>query len=229
MRTVTLHKETHQYFDELGQRYVSVSSLLKKLFPFDALEVATKVSAMPSSKYFGRTTDDIIAEWNGRRNIGTELHEAIEAAILGKDCKPELRRFTRAFKAGNWRGPLKSEVVLHDPELFIAGTTDLIEERPAEDVIWDIKTCRKIDEEKLLQYSAQITLYARFNQGLTGRPTRPGGILFYQNFPECQPKPMILRPINCEAIVSRILADRRAELAMRKPGEICNGLNSVPC
>lgn len=214
MRTLTLDRETHIYSDELGQTYASVSSLLKKLFPLDAQAVAEKVSQMPHSRrYFGRPVADILAEWDARRDTGTALHSVIEAAMIGKAVAPEFDAFAATFKAGRWKGPLRIETIVYDEELMMAGTADIIESRTSEDVVWDIKTCRTIYDDKRLQYSAQISLYAQMNQALTGRPTRPGGIIWYPDFPRCAVKPLVLRPIEAGEVCAKIRVIRQEEMA----------------
>lgn len=66
-----------------GSRSIGVKRLLSALQePFDAVAIATRCVANPNSKYFGRTVEDVVAEWSnkgvktGLRGMGLDNYVA---------------------------------------------------------------------------------------------------------------------------------------------------------
>ena len=218
---VRLEPESHRYFDGAGIEYKSVSALLKQMFPFDAKMTALKVIIDRRSRYFGRDLQDVLDEWEKSAVEGHEFHAMVEDWINGgtsstkATLSPYYNSFVR-FTNGKWRYPLHAETVLWDGLLLIAGTADLIEERPDRLRLWDIKTCRKLGEEKLLKYSIQLELYRRMLAELTGKVVDIGGIIWMADLvAQKDVQPQIIRTVECQAQVEQLREMRRHELTKR--------------
>lgn len=196
---VTLHPESHTYYDDTGRQYVSVTTLLGAEDPFDGPDVAARVVENRNSKYFGWTVEECLVYWQASADLGTQFHNAVEHWIktgeLPSKKDPNYPSVLR-FSKGNFKGKLHAEVCLWDEQLRIAGTTDIIEERPTKDIVWDLKTCRKIDADKMIKYSMQLEIYRRFRQRMTMKHTEVGGVIWYPDFMENpDPVPKIERPL----------------------------------
>lgn len=206
---VTLHPESHTYYDDTGRQYVSVTTLLGAEDPFDGPDVAERVITIKRSKYYGWSVAECLAYWEESARLGTQFHNAVEKWIQTgqfpsrSDANyPSVLRFSQ----GKFRGKLSAEVVLWDEQLRIAGTCDIIEERPTKDIIWDIKTCRKIDADKMMKFSMQLEIYRRFRQRLTMKHTEVGGVIWYPDFMENpDPTPQIERPLPLGNAVDELL------------------------
>lgn len=195
---VTLHPDTHQYFDDTGREYVSVTTLLGADDPFDDADVAAKC-VKKRGKYFGWSIAEVLAYWEQSAVLGTQFHHAVERWIKtgtlpwphDSNYKSVLR-----FSQGSFKGKLHAEVVLWDEALRMAGTCDIIEEQPKVDVIYDVKTCGTMSADKLLKYSDQLEIYRRFRQAMTGKPAKVGGIIWYEDFMENpDPAPTVVKPL----------------------------------
>jgi hypothetical protein len=97
---IEFHEDTHSYFvtaaDGVKHKAgLSVTGLINTVIrdPFNAPEVAAKLAARPSRKYNagvgpdGRflplTAEAILASWDARRDLGTDLHGKIELYLNG--------------------------------------------------------------------------------------------------------------------------------------------------
>ena len=149
---LTFDPEEHRYF--LGGRELrSVSSIVEHFAPFDSVAVARKCSANPKHPLFGQSPEEIIAQWNLKRDnaaeAGTKVHAFAEACcsfLLGEEDKiePELReRITeeglvavepKEIAAALWWAEtdwtryavVAKETRIVNPELGYAGTFDLL-------------------------------------------------------------------------------------------------------
>jgi hypothetical protein len=175
---------THSYTDDQGRRYLSVTQLLERVFPFDREGIAAKVVANPNSQYYGREVADVLAEWAAAADRGSAVHGAIEGFIkAGQDpSDPGLLPLVAQFKELPLCGELLSEERVWDEELFLAGTVDLIERRDGECVVWDIKTSKSISGDTHLKYSMQLEIYRRMVATRFGMPARIGGILWFEDY-----------------------------------------------
>lgn len=89
---VYIDKKSHRYFNrETGQELISWSRFIENFFPkFDS----RKISAMCAGKgkYAGMSQDDVLAEWDGKRNAaadhGTRIHDTLEYFSKNFKIKP---------------------------------------------------------------------------------------------------------------------------------------------
>jgi hypothetical protein len=214
---IAFYPETHEYFDIYGTKFKSVTTVLKKFFPFEAREISEEVRQIPSSIYFGRDAQDIRAEWVRTAPVGTALHEACEewintGSFPDDERRPGVQNFADFFGPTR-RESLQSELVVYDAGLQMAGMLDILEDAGEFLDLWDIKTSRKIDDMKLLQYSMQLELYRRFAERNFGRPVRTRGIVWFEGYfrnPEAFPR--FLKPIECQREVNALIESRKKEI-----------------
>ena len=124
-------EESHTYTYD-GRKLVSVTQFLGRFFEiFDGPMIARSVVTNPSSKYYGRDPDELVAEWeaNSRRarELGSLLHRNIQQQLVDGEVRGErsdqLCHF-EAFMAGKeWRTLMVEEQVCCT-EAGIAGTVD---------------------------------------------------------------------------------------------------------
>lgn len=139
-RTITFEHEYHIYTDNLGQRYLSGTQLLKKFTPkFDAIAVSEKCAKGKNPKYAGRSPEQIRQEWKSDgdrgRNEGENFHQYVESRLLNlKLPKPISERCERLFIQGDDAIKklltrfefLDAEMIIFSPDLGIAGMIDLL-------------------------------------------------------------------------------------------------------
>jgi hypothetical protein len=218
---------THQYFDRDNNEYCSATRMIGKMFPFDAREIAVKVSEMEHSVFFGLPVDEILSRWADTAPIGTALHAGCEHWINTGEIHGEHRDGVAAFARGAeklGRENLRSEVILYDRELRLAGTADILEFGgnrapnvwPETCRIWDIKTSRKIDPHKLLKYSVQLELYRRWAEYLVCSRATVGGLVWFENYVENRAvKPKMVKPVECTREIDALIKMRNEELLWR--------------
>lgn len=218
---VTFESGTHTYRNHAGVAYVSVTTLLKAAFPFDEQRVAQEVSQNPNSRYYGQKPEDIINYWNGIAETGTELHKAVESWNRTGMVPAESELCHDAvnfFAAGKWKGELYPEQLVwcHDHQL--AGTVDLIEDCGEQIRLWDIKTSRRIDNEKHEKFSLQLFIYAKMLSALLKRTVTPRGVIWFEDFkhkPTQPPKILPLLPVEERAVA--LLARRKTAITAKPP------------
>lgn len=168
--------ENHIYRDDKGQRYASVSSVIKKYKkPFDA-----DVISMAIAKRDNRTQENVLAEWKRKADVsllkGNFIHDTLELCLT----RPELAR----------KSPIEHEInkirqilpkdhkwtqerIFADTENKIAGTIDLITSKDGRATIWDFKTNEldkkaynnflkpfdDLEQTKINEYRFQLSLY----------------------------------------------------------------------
>jgi hypothetical protein len=201
---VVFDKASHTYKDGNDLEYISVTTLLgqQKEYQFNQAEIAEEVSRnVRSKKYYGMNPEAIKEEWRKATIEGTRLHEAIDLWVKQKKTplKEEREYYAvRQFQKGRFKGTLESERIVWSKNLLLAGTIDLISIQSLPDeTIWtihDIKTSRKIDDNKMEKYMVQIALYKYLLKavladmpnfpGLTAIPDRVecGGIVWYPDY-----------------------------------------------
>ncbi len=206
----------HRYTDADGREYLSVTQLLERMFPFDREGIAAKVVANPNSQYYGRSVDDVLAEWTAAADRGSEVHSAVETFIKrGREPQdPRLLPLVAQFKMLSLSGELLSEERVWDESILLAGTVDLIERRGDECVIWDIKTSKRISGDTHLKYSMQLEIYRRMAEKRLGLPARVGGILWYEDYVRRGPDAVLTRmsPCDCSRSVESLLRERELEV-----------------
>jgi ATP-dependent exoDNAse (exonuclease V) beta subunit len=166
-KSIVFDEPTHGYtVNGVSKGWISCTKFLHDFFPhFDADAVIQKMMSSPKwplNKYFGKTAQQIKAEWdeNGRvaSTAGTAMHLAIEQFLHGH---PEL--IDRAvLKTTEWRYfqnfwadvsgdlvPYRSEWEVWSEEYKLAGSIDMIFYRKSDDsyVIYDWKRSKEIKME----------------------------------------------------------------------------------
>ncbi len=121
---VKLRQEDHKYFHENGDEYMSFSKLSHKLIPeFNAEMISKKVAESR-----GVSQSEVLNEWNGRRDNGTRIDQAIETyandglvfsenidiADLIKSVNEEYKDYHGSFH----------QLVLYSEQYRIAGSCD---------------------------------------------------------------------------------------------------------
>ena len=79
---ISLNENTHTYtLQNSDIEFSSVAEFIGRFFKtFDEQKVAEKLSKM--SKYKGQTVNQILENWNNRKERGTIVHKEIETVIL---------------------------------------------------------------------------------------------------------------------------------------------------
>ncbi len=119
----------HRYFIDGNPDTISVTQLIDKFFPdFDA-----PYWAPIKASQRGISTEDILAEWEAKRNDsaikGTALHEAIENYYQNKSYvtnSAEFRQFIAFKQRYSGMIPFRSEWRIFDEDLLVAGTIDMV-------------------------------------------------------------------------------------------------------
>ena len=217
---ISFYPDNHKYRDSSGKEYLSVTTALKRFFPFDQKSIAEKVSNDPSSIYYGRNANTIVSQWDKTSPCGTALHSACErwittGVIEDGEHREGARNFAEFFD--NKRRTLKSEKIVYDKNLMIAGTLDCLEATEVGYDLWDIKSCRKIDTTKLLEFSMQIELYRRFAESNTGTQVCTRGIIWFENyFTNRNVLPCFIQTLECSKEVNDLIHQRKTELLERE-------------
>lgn len=159
--------EPHKYFNQKGEEYVSATTFIKKF----KKEFQTQVMAEQYAAKRGLVVEEVIAEWDLKRNIstvkGTLVHNMAEnwwnnkafpydpsVAIksFGYDIiKEKYDKCESIFKkfwadASENLIPIKMELVVGDDEYKIAGMVDCLfwNKKSGMLEIWDYKTNKEI-------------------------------------------------------------------------------------
>ena len=159
--------EPHKYFNQKGEEYVSATTFIKKF----KKEFQTQVMAEQYAAKRGLVVEEVIAEWDLKRNIstvkGTLVHNMAEnwwnnkafpydpsVAIksFGYDIiKEKYDKCESIFKkfwadASENLVPVKMELVVGDDEYKIAGMVDCLfwNKKSGMLEIWDYKTNKEI-------------------------------------------------------------------------------------
>lgn len=139
---VTFKEKTHQYFNEKGQEYISVTTILHKLVPtFDPNGDILRAKAAK----LGVAPEVLREQWKQASKdaceLGTRFHAALEEHILSTRCdmfvpgvipNPEFDNLRRSFDklmesiSRSMRDEFHPELLLYDDDSLIAGTADLI-------------------------------------------------------------------------------------------------------
>jgi len=147
-RTVTLHEATHIYTDDLGRRYQSVGSLVKRFVPpFDPDGTIVERYA---AKH-GRTVASVAADWKEEGRVanafGHCVHRAIQMwAQTGIENGQATAEVQSLVKVLPHKWTYFSERILFNENALLAGTADLLDwdaGRRTVD-IFDFKTNKKL-------------------------------------------------------------------------------------
>ncbi len=161
-------EETHKYYvDGSCQGNISCTGFIHEFFGhFDAKAIIAKMRKGPkwaTSKYFGKTDEQIMAEWNENGRIaseaGTAMHLAIEQFLHGspEQIKPEIKetpewRYFMNFwnTYGHDLEPYRSEwEVWSSSDIKLCGSIDMVFRRKSDGkyVIYDWKRSKEIKSE----------------------------------------------------------------------------------
>lgn len=234
---VVFDKASHSYTNEEGEKYLSVTQLLAKEYPFEAVGVIKELLkkgrgywydfAEEKVKWMKGVKDSeeiekakeycVELEWNRIRDIGTELHQAIETVITTGDIGEAHSVACERFMGGKW-GKLSCEQIVWNDELKIAGTVDLIEELPSRIRVWDHKTSRSLYESKLEKYLLQMWIYVWMLNQMSGKAPfyEIGGIIWWEDYANNKGvEPQIVKGEDMWSIGEKamgILSNRREEV-----------------
>lgn len=144
----------------LGE-YISPTRLLGVFEePFDAMETAKAVATYENSEYYQIPVETILEYWKLTAPYGNIIHSEIQDYLTNnKEC-----RFKDALeKHGINYNNSYSEIEIKSQDKKMKGFVDIITVQEVEDrteyIIHDIKTYKKINEDKLISASMQILLY----------------------------------------------------------------------
>lgn len=161
-------EETHKYYvNGSCEGNISCTGFVHEFFGhFDAKAIITKMRKGPkwaTSKYFGKTDEQIMAEWNENGRIaseaGTAMHLAIEQFLHGspEQIKPEIKetpewRYFMNFwnTYGHDLEPYRSEwEVWSSSDIKLCGSIDMVFRRKSDGkyVIYDWKRSKEIKSE----------------------------------------------------------------------------------
>ena len=158
---ISFDEGPHIYTIDGDSDYMSVTSWNSTLFPkFDADSVISKMMNSPrwsKSPYFGMTREEIKMKWNNdgieASEAGTKMHYNIECFYNGMDVEDDgslewkyFREFNEAV--GNELTPYRTEWMVWDKELRLAGSVDMLFENPDGTLqIYDWKRSKKVVKE----------------------------------------------------------------------------------
>lgn len=192
---IIFKEDTHQYFNEKGEEYMSVSKVLSAFKPeFDAKKIAYFVGRRD-----GKTTDAVLKEWADTTkkacDSGTLIHASMEKFTKGdptwvndKDADVVVN-FQKVCPLEEKSKKL-SEIRLWSDQYKVAGTSDLIEEVGKNFFnVYDFKSNKKFKfhsykEQSMLEplshlpsssfiiYALQLSIYAYMHEKLTGKTCR---------------------------------------------------------
>jgi hypothetical protein len=158
----------HIYTIDGDSNYMSVTTWNHSHFaPFDADAIISKMMASKrwaQSKYYGQTAKEIKAGWsaNGKAasSAGTKMHYDIECFYndldveIEEDCV-EWDYFAQfENEIGQHLTPYRTEMMVWDKELRLAGSIDMIFENPDGTLqVYDWKRCKNIKKDNRWQSS----------------------------------------------------------------------------
>jgi hypothetical protein len=139
---ITFDEPRHIYFiDGDSTDIISVTTLIHRLFgEFDADKVIDNMMRSrnwPTSKYFGKTREEIKAEWDANRDeasaAGTKMHFNIECFyndIFNEDDSCEYRYFANFWTDFQREYPgvraFRTEWRVFDEDIRLAGSIDMV-------------------------------------------------------------------------------------------------------
>lgn len=156
-------EEGPHIYTVMGERgtYTSVTTWVHKNFPaFDSNAIIDKMLSSPKMtdpkyKYFGMTKEQILEQWNTKRDssasAGTNMHFDIECYF--NDLKVEnesieFEYFLRFVKDFPHLKPYRTEWMVYYEEMKLSGSIDMIFENPDGTLeIYDWKRCQEIAYE----------------------------------------------------------------------------------
>jgi ATP-dependent exoDNAse (exonuclease V) beta subunit len=164
---ISFQEEGHIYTVKGEQGYTSVTTFIHKLFPhFDSTQIIQQILNNkrrndPTYKYYGKTKEDILHEWDVNRDAasaaGTKMHYDIECYfnnIYNENKSIEFEYFHRFLKDfvhcnnGLELKPYRTEWCVYFEEYKLSGSIDMVFENPDGTLqIYDWKRCKSIEYE----------------------------------------------------------------------------------
>lgn len=202
---VTRKEETHQYFDQNGLEYMSVSRFLDFITPFFDRQLMLSLSA----KKQGKTIEELDLEWKASaykaQQHGTRIHNAIERYLLtakidagNEDLEFLIKTICSSY---NEYYRVMPEEIIYSPEFRIAGASDLVLRcKSSANGYFDIEDFKTnvskgiefyskygkrmlhpiehLEDCNFVKYSFQLSLYAYMVEKITGWKLRRMNIVF---------------------------------------------------
>lgn len=133
MAKLKFYPKKHVYYYG-RKRLKSVTTFVGEYFkPFNAREIARKLSTFPNNKRLKHGVRWFLREWKGTAEHGTRVHQMIEAHIKFPDVTivdEEARDVNKYTQGRAWlskqEGHMKTELKVYDETLGLAGTIDLV-------------------------------------------------------------------------------------------------------
>jgi hypothetical protein len=217
---VTFDPIKHKYHDEDGDEYISVTTLLGEMFPFDDVMVANRIRKFPNSPYYKWSVKRILKDWEDSATIGTLLHNACEQYTLEGTIPedPILKSCVSQYAKLKFRGKTIPEQLVYSKKLKIAGTIDLLEFCDNIIYVYDIKTYKKITRDRIHKLSLQLEIYKRLAEGIYNKKCKVMGAFVFENYVKLGEKTKLTfhKPENVKGEVDFILEERAKQLKEQK-------------
>ncbi len=191
-------KQMELKFDLVKHKYSVGDTVLKSVTecistffePFNADYIASCIADRD-----GRTPEDVLQEWDIKRDWGTEVHELIEDHINGKQKEQYPNEVIEAINFLNTlpKANITSEKRVYSMEWGVAGTIDLVVEVPEGILLLDWKTSKTItidnpfqkakepidhlDDCNYNKYSLQLNVYKAILEKHYGKKVVAMGIV----------------------------------------------------
>jgi ATP-dependent exoDNAse (exonuclease V) beta subunit len=160
---ITFQEEGHKYFiNGINDGLISVTGFVHQNFEhFDTNSIAdkllknTKKMCDPNYKYFGKTKEEMIEEWNENGRIASELGTALHADIENfynqikvENDSLEFQYFRKFVSDFPELVPYRTEWMVYDDTINLTGSIDMVFENPDGTLqIYDWKRSKGIEYE----------------------------------------------------------------------------------
>lgn len=156
---ISFEESTHTYTIDGDSSFTSVTTWCHSLFkPFDTDKIIDNMMRSKNwknNKYYGKTKNEIIEEWNKNRDeaaeLGTRLHYDIECYYNNNKVindSIEYGYFDNFINDNPQLKPYRTEWTIYDKQLKLAGSIDMVYENPDGTLmIYDWKRCKEIKKD----------------------------------------------------------------------------------
>jgi hypothetical protein len=152
---ITFEESKHIYTINGDSKYTSVTTFNHAQFDqFDAdkvISIMVRSPKWPTSKYYGKTPEQIKAEWSDKgksaSTSGTRLHFDIECFYNGTpndNESLEYNHFLNFAEDHKHLTPFRTEWMIYDEQAKLAGSVDMLFKDDTSLHIYDWKRCREI-------------------------------------------------------------------------------------
>lgn len=155
---INFNEKTHTYYID-GTKYpFSVTEFIHSFFEtFESKKIIEKFyhywQSNEKSKYFGMSSQEILDHWELEKNkastLGTQLHKEIETFYTtgkAQSKSDEFQLFLDFYEDHIFLTPLKTEWMIFDEELKIAGSVDMLFKDKDKLCLYDWKRSKEIKE-----------------------------------------------------------------------------------